>query len=104
MFKSLLVLLYQSEPWIGLAGGLELTKTGADVGEDTATAVHWTPFHFHVRPLDVYICPTEGDGGKEYAIFNGQYINMLLPCPPDPNRLPCYAGQHYQHYPRNRHG
>jgi hypothetical protein len=79
MFKSLLVLLYQSEPWIGLGGGETLTKTGADVGEDTATAVHWTPFHFHVRPLDVYICPTEGDGGKEYAIFNGQYINMLLP-------------------------
>ena len=56
-------------------------KTGADVGEETATAVHWTPFQDQVRPLDVYICPTEGDGGKEYAIFNGQYINMLLPLP-----------------------
>ena len=28
---------------------------------------------------------------------------MLLPCPPDPNRLPCYAGQHYRHSREIRH-
>jgi len=82
MFKLLLLLSYQREPFIGFGGGLTLMKTGADVGEETATAVHWTPFQDQVRPLDVYICPTEGDGGKEYAIFNGQYINMLLPLVP----------------------
>ena len=65
MFRLELLLSYQSEPGIGFAGGDELMKTGADVGVDTATAVHWTPDHFQVRPLDVYICPTEGDGGKE---------------------------------------
>jgi hypothetical protein len=53
MFKSLLVLLYQSEPWIGLGGGLVLTYTGADVGVETATAVHCTPLQRQVRPLDV---------------------------------------------------
>jgi len=50
---------------MGFGGGDTLTKTGADVGEDTATAVHWTPDHFQLRPLDVYICPTVGLGGKE---------------------------------------
>ena len=68
MFRLLLLLSYHKDPWIGLEGGLELTKTGADDGVDTATVVHWTPDHFQLRPLDVYICPTEGDGGKEYAI------------------------------------
>jgi hypothetical protein len=32
-----------------------LMKTGADVGEETATAVHWTPDHFQDLPLLVYI-------------------------------------------------
>jgi len=50
---------------MGFGGGDELMKTGADVGVETATAVHCTPDQRQVRPLDVYICPTEGDGGKE---------------------------------------
>ena len=71
MFRLELLLSYQSDPGIGFGGGLTLMKTGADVGVETATAVHWTPFHFQVLPLLVYICPTEGDGGKEYAIYQG---------------------------------
>jgi len=71
MFKLELLLSYQRDPATGFGGGLTLMYTGADVGEDTAVAVHWTPFHRQVRPLDVYICPTVGLGGKEYAISAG---------------------------------
>ena len=71
MFKFELLLSYQREPWTGLGGGETLTYTGEEVGVDTATAVHWTPFHFQVLPFEVYTCPTVGLGGKEYAIFYG---------------------------------
>jgi hypothetical protein len=65
MLRLELVESYHNDPDKGLGGGETETYTGADVGVDTATAVHCTPFHFHVRPLDVYIIPTVGLGGKE---------------------------------------
>ena len=71
MLRLLLVLSYHNDPATGFGGGLTLMKTGADVGEETATAVHWTPDHFQDLPLLVYICPTVGLGGKEYAIYHG---------------------------------
>ena len=65
MLRFELLLSYQSDPGIGFGGGLTLIKTGADEGVDTATAVHCIPDQRQVRPLDVYICPTVGLGGKE---------------------------------------
>jgi hypothetical protein len=65
MLRFELLLSYQSDPVIGFGGGLTLMKTGADVGVETATAVHWTPFQSQVLPLLVYFCPTAGPGGKE---------------------------------------
>ena len=62
---------------MGLGGGETLTYTGAEVGEETTAAVHWTPFHFQVLPFEVYTCPTVGLGGKEYAIFVGHCINAF---------------------------
>ena len=53
MFRLELLLSYQSDPGTGFAGGDELMKTGADVGVDTAVAVHCTPLQRHVLPLDV---------------------------------------------------
>ncbi len=71
MFRFELLLSYQREPWIGLGGGETLTYTGAEVGVETATAVHCVPVQRQVLPLEVYICPTVGLGGKEYAILHG---------------------------------
>ena len=71
MFRFELLLSYHRDPWMGCGGGETLTYTGAEVGVDTAAAVHWTPFHFQVLPFEVYICPTVGLGGKEYAILHG---------------------------------
>jgi hypothetical protein len=65
MLRLLFVLSYHSDPDTGFGGGDTLMKTGADVGVETATAVHWTPDHFQDLPLLVYICPTVGLGGKE---------------------------------------
>jgi hypothetical protein len=79
MFKFELLLSYQREPWTGLGGGETLTYTGEEVGVDTATAVHWTPFHFQVLPFEVYTCPTVGLGGKEYAIFVRALYNCFYP-------------------------
>jgi hypothetical protein len=55
MFRLLLVLSYHSDPDTGFGGGDTLMKTGADVGEETAVAVHCTPFQRQVLPLEVYI-------------------------------------------------
>ena len=65
MFRLELLLSYHSDPVIGFAGGEVEMYTGAEDGVETAVAVHWTPFHFQVLPLLVYICPTVGLGGKE---------------------------------------
>ena len=65
MFRFELLLSYHSDPGTGLAGGETEMYTGAEVGVETAVAVHWTPFHFQVLPLLVYVCPTVGLGGKE---------------------------------------
>ena len=69
---------------MGLGGGETLTYTGAEVGVVTATAVHCVPFHFQVLPFEVYICPTVGLGGKEYAILIGLTSVAFTP-PQGPN-------------------
>jgi hypothetical protein len=53
MLRFELLLSYQSDPVIGFGGGDELMKTGADVGVETAVAVHCTPLQRHVLPLNV---------------------------------------------------